>query len=247
MAYSLDAEVKAFRTRPLDTEPYTIVSPGALVVKVREAGRTVNVHVLVATGVNAEWEPRAPRHLGRHQRGRGWLGLRFWRSLVARGLSGVVLVICDATRGSPAAIGETLPGVTWQRVSHPLHAGSFGQGGQVGSSPRVATLVRTIVDAPDRSEAGAQLQRVVDALVAKLSEAAEHLEEAHCNLLAFRHFRRRALAPDLEHQPSRSAWTRRSADGRMWWASSRIEPRSSALWARSSSTRPRSGPSSAGP
>jgi len=43
----------------------------------------------------------------------GWLAL--WRSLVARGLTGVVLVIADAHQGLVEAIGETLPGVTWQR------------------------------------------------------------------------------------------------------------------------------------
>jgi|GEM_PF-4967231 len=57
MAHSLDAEVRAFRTRPLDTGPYPIVWADALVVKVREAGRTVNVHVLVVTGVNALGPP----------------------------------------------------------------------------------------------------------------------------------------------------------------------------------------------
>jgi len=57
MAHSLDAEVKAFRTRPLDSGPYPIVWADALVVKVREAGRTVNVHVLVVTGVNALGPP----------------------------------------------------------------------------------------------------------------------------------------------------------------------------------------------
>jgi len=54
MAHSLDAEVKALRNRPLDTGPYPIVWADALVVKVREAGRTVNIHALVVTGVNAE-------------------------------------------------------------------------------------------------------------------------------------------------------------------------------------------------
>jgi len=73
MAHSLDAEVKAFRTRPLDGGPYPIVWADALVVKVRAAGRTVNVHVLVVTGVNAEGHLRDPRHLGRHQRGCGRL------------------------------------------------------------------------------------------------------------------------------------------------------------------------------
>jgi putative transposase len=50
MARDLDAQVEAFRTRPLDAGPYTFVAADALVLKVREAGRTVNVHALVATG-----------------------------------------------------------------------------------------------------------------------------------------------------------------------------------------------------
>src|ERR687884_1920063 len=54
MAASLDEQVAAFRTRPLDAGPYTFVAADALVVKVREAGRVVNVHALVATGVNAD-------------------------------------------------------------------------------------------------------------------------------------------------------------------------------------------------
>ena len=54
MAKDLDEQVEAFRTRPLDAGPYTFVAADALVLKVREGGRTVNVHALVAAGVNAE-------------------------------------------------------------------------------------------------------------------------------------------------------------------------------------------------
>ena len=50
MAKDLDAQVEAFRTRPLDAGPYTFVAADALVLKVREGGRTVNVHALLATG-----------------------------------------------------------------------------------------------------------------------------------------------------------------------------------------------------
>ena len=39
---------------PLDASPYTFVSLDALTMKVREDGRTVNVHALVAVGVNAD-------------------------------------------------------------------------------------------------------------------------------------------------------------------------------------------------
>jgi len=54
MARELDTAVEAFRTRPLDAGPYTFVAADALVLKVREGGRVVNVHALIAVGVNAQ-------------------------------------------------------------------------------------------------------------------------------------------------------------------------------------------------
>ena len=50
MAAHLDAQVEAFRTRPLDAAHDTFVWCDALTVKVREHGRTVHVHALVAVG-----------------------------------------------------------------------------------------------------------------------------------------------------------------------------------------------------
>ncbi len=43
-----------FRNRPLDAAHYPFVWMAALMMKVREHGRTVNVHALVAVGVNAD-------------------------------------------------------------------------------------------------------------------------------------------------------------------------------------------------
>src|SRR5689334_18006375 len=54
MATYLDVQVEAFRNRPLDSAHYTFVWMDALTIKVREHGRTVNVHALVAVGVNAD-------------------------------------------------------------------------------------------------------------------------------------------------------------------------------------------------
>ncbi|GAB3795543.1 hypothetical protein GCM10027605_01700 [Micromonospora zhanjiangensis] len=54
MAAHLDAQVEAFRNRPLDSGHYTFVWMDALTMKVREAVRTVNVHALIAVGVNAD-------------------------------------------------------------------------------------------------------------------------------------------------------------------------------------------------
>jgi putative transposase len=42
------------RDRPLNAGPYTFVWVDALTIKVREHGRTDNVHALIAVGVNGE-------------------------------------------------------------------------------------------------------------------------------------------------------------------------------------------------
>ena len=55
MAKELDGCVEEFRTRSLaESGPFTFVAADALVLKVREGGRVVPVHALVATGVNAD-------------------------------------------------------------------------------------------------------------------------------------------------------------------------------------------------
>src|SRR5256885_13932517 len=54
LARSSDGLVEDFRTRPLDGAPYAYVTLDALVVKCREGGRTVNVCVVHAVGVNRE-------------------------------------------------------------------------------------------------------------------------------------------------------------------------------------------------
>ncbi|KAL25142.1 transposase, partial [Mycobacterium tuberculosis M1914] len=104
----------AFRTRPLDAGPYTFLAADALVLKVREAGRVVGVHTLIATGVNAEgYREILGIQVTSAEDGAGWLA--FFRDLVARGLSGVALVTSDAHAGLVAAIGATLPAAAWQR------------------------------------------------------------------------------------------------------------------------------------
>jgi putative transposase len=114
MAADLDAVVEDFRTRPLDAGPYTFVAADALVLKVREGGRVVNVHALLAAGVNADGHREIlGLQVTSAEDGAGWLG--FFRDLTARGLAGVALVTSDAHRGLTEAIGATLPGASWQR------------------------------------------------------------------------------------------------------------------------------------
>jgi putative transposase len=183
MAAHLDTQVAAFRERPLDQGPYTFVWVDALVVKVREDGRVVNVHALVATGVNADGHREIlGLDVASAEDGAGWLA--FLRGLVARGLSGVQLVISDAHAGLVAAIGAALPGAAWQRCrTHYLR--NLLTRVPKSAQPHVATQVRTIFDQADADAVHAQYDRVVDALGAKYREAAEHLDTARGELLAF--------------------------------------------------------------
>jgi transposase-like protein len=108
MAKELDEHVADFRSRPLDAGPYTFVVADALVLKVREGDRVVNVHGLVATGVNADGHREILGvQVTSAEDGAGWLS--FFRDLTARGLSGVALVTSDAHQGLVAAIGLARP------------------------------------------------------------------------------------------------------------------------------------------
>ena len=110
----LDELVAAWRNRPLDAGSYVFVWLDALVVKVREAGRVVNTAALVATGVNAAGHREIlGLELGAAEDGAAWTG--FLRGLVARGLSGVKLVISDAHQGLKDAVAAVLDGAVWQR------------------------------------------------------------------------------------------------------------------------------------
>ena len=183
LAKSLDGAVEQFRSRPLDAGPYRFVQADALTLRVREGGRTVLVHGLIATGVNADGHREI---LGfdvtSAEDGAGWLA--FFRGLVARGLSGVVLVTSDAHAGLVAAIAATLPGAAWQRCRTHYLRDLLTKVSKT-SQPWVATLVRTIFDQPDTAEVHAQFGRVVDALDGKLPAAAAHLAAARDDLLAF--------------------------------------------------------------
>jgi putative transposase len=188
MAAHLDAQVEAFRTRPLDSGHYTFVWLDALTVKVREGGRTVNVHALIAVGVNADGQREVlGLDVASDEDGAGWLA--FLRSLTARGLSGVRLVVSDAHRGLVQAIGATLPGAAWQRCRTHYLRNLLAKVPKT-AQPWVATLVRTVFDQPDAEAVHAQYARVVATIEGKFPDAAAHLDNARDDLLAFTTFPR---------------------------------------------------------
>jgi putative transposase len=186
MAKSLDEQVQAFRTRPLDAGPYTFVAADALVLKVREGGRTVNVHALLAVGVNADgYREILGLHVTSAEDGAGWLA--FFRDLTARGLCGVRVVTSDAHRGLVDAIGATLPGAAWQRCrTH--YAANLMSATPKAQWGWLKALLHSVYDQPDAEAVHAQFDRIVDALTDKLPAVAAHLDTARTDILAFTAF-----------------------------------------------------------
>jgi putative transposase len=186
MAKTLDAQVADFRNRKLDSGPFPYVWIDALTQRCREGGRIVNVVVAIASAVNADGRREI---LGvdvfTTEDGAAWTS--FLRGLVARGLSGVKLVISDSHEGLKKAVAAVLPGTSWQRcrvhfvrnlqTKVPKSAQTF-----------IATLVRSIFAQPDQSAVLTQHARIVEQLALKFPTAANMLAEAGPEVLAFATF-----------------------------------------------------------
>lgn len=186
MAKSLDEIVSDFRQRPLDRGPYRYLWVDAIVQRCREGGRVVNVTAVTATSVNAD---------GRRE----LLGLdvftsedeaaweTFFNDLVARGLSGVELVISDAHKGLKAAIAGRFVGASWQRCRTHFARNLLAKVPKAAQD-FVAALNRSIFAQPNAQEVWAQHRRVVDQLAERFSDAAQLLEDAAEDILAFAAF-----------------------------------------------------------
>ncbi len=184
LARSLDEEVAAFRSRPLDGAPYTYLWLDALALRVREGGRIAQPAAVIATAVNADgYREILGLDLVTSEDGAGWTA--FLRDLVARGLSGVRLVISDDHAGLVAAVAAVLPGASWQRCRTHFVRNLLTRVPK-SAQPLVATLVRSIFAQPSRDEVEAQHARVVEQLAARFPQAAELLAEGREDLLAFR-------------------------------------------------------------
>ena len=188
LAYGAGPPLYFHTTAPVrsPSESGHLTRADALFHKVREGGRVVSVATVIATGVNAEGHREI---LGvdvfTTEDGAGWTA--FLRGLVARGLSGVALVVSDAHQGLVDAIASVLPGAAWQRCRVHFVRNVLTRVPKATQS-MVATLIRSIFEQPDHEQVLAQHGRVVEQLTERFADAADMLVGAQADILAFSTF-----------------------------------------------------------
>ena len=182
MCAALDEQVAAFRERPLEGR-YPYLWLDAKVEKVREPdGRVRRKALVVAYAVHeAGYREVIALDVGATESGAFWR--EFFRSLVARGLSGVELVVSDQHEGLKAAIGQIL-GCPWQRCTVHFLREMLGHVHR-GQQGMIAAGLRQIFQATSGEEARRLCREVIVRLEQVAPKVAGLLTEAEDDLLAF--------------------------------------------------------------
>lgn len=182
LCQELDTEVERFRLRRL-TSPYPYVWLDATYVKVRQNGRVSSMAVVVAIGVTAGGEREVlGLEVGPSEEGAFWV--QFLRGLLARGLTGVQLVISDAHRGLKAAIGAVLQGASWQRCRVHFVRNALALVPK-SAAQMVAATIRTVFVQPDAATAREHWRRVADSFRSRFPKLSDLLDEAEEDVLAY--------------------------------------------------------------
>jgi len=183
----LDEVVGAFRTRPLDHVEFPYVYLDATYLHVRnQTSQVTSMAVVVATGITANGDREILGcDIGDSEDEIFWKG--FMRSLKARGLAGVKLVISDQHSGLVAALRKSFQGSSHQRCR--VH---FARN-LLALVPRshtdmVAALFRTIFVQPDADNVSATWDQVRDQLADKFPKIGPLMDDAKAEVLAFSSF-----------------------------------------------------------
>ena len=188
----LDAELAAWRERSLSAPSYPYVWVDARYEHVRVDGRVVSQGVLLVTGLRGDDGKREILGVAVADTESEANYQELFRSLKARGLSGVRLVISDDHAGLRAAISRHFQGAGWQRCQVHVTRNLLGQ---VGKAKRaeVAAGLREVFAAPTRAQALAVARRLAGQWRLSRPRVADVLEEELEDCLA-------CLAFPVEHQ-----------------------------------------------
>jgi transposase-like protein len=185
----LDEVVGAFRTRQLDHVEFPYVYLDATYLHVRnQTSQVVSMAVVVATGITANGDREILGcDIGDSEDETFWRG--FLRSLRARGLGGVKLVISDQHAGLVAALTKS-----FQKASHQRCRVHFARN-LLALVPRshtdmVAAVFRTIFAQPDDAAVSSTWDQVRDQLAVMFPKVGPLMDGAKTEVLAFTAFPR---------------------------------------------------------
>ena len=180
----IDARVNTFLERPIEGSwPYLWID--ATYVKVREGGRIISVATIIAVAVSTDGRREVlGMAVGPSEAEPFWT--KFLRSLTARGLRCVKLVISDAHQGLQAAAKKVLT-ATWQRCAihfmrNVMATVTAKQRGMLAAAIRTPFLQET------EKEAHAEWRTVADRLRERFPRAAAMMDEAEHDVLAYMSF-----------------------------------------------------------
>ena len=170
----LDEVLQEWRERPLGEIQYLYVD--ARYEKVREAGQVRDAAVLVATGITPQGERQVlgvSVSLSEHET--HWKA--FLKSLKARGMNGVKLVISDDHEGLGAARRAILGSVPWQRCQFHLQQDAGAYVPKQAMRAEVAADIRAMFNAPDRRTAEEFLQAAIQKYARSAPRLSAWMEE----------------------------------------------------------------------
>ncbi len=182
----IDERVNEFLNRPLTGEwPYVWLD--ATYLKQRQGGRIISVAAIIAVAANTEGR-REIIGLGVGPSEAETFWTDFLRSLRARGLDGVRLVISDAHTGLKAAISRVFD-ATWQRCRVHWMRNALAHVSK-GQHTVVAAAIRQAFDQPDRLHAGETWRHVANQLRSRWPKLAQLMDESEHDVLAYMAFPR---------------------------------------------------------
>jgi transposase-like protein len=185
----LDEIVGAFRTRRLDHVEFPYVYLDATYLHIRNStGQVASMAVVIATGITVTGEREVlGLDVGDSEDEVFWRG--FLRSLKARGLAGVRLVISDQHAGLVAALRRVLQGAAHQRCRVHFARNLLGLVPK-SHQDMVAAVFRTIFAQPDPDTVASTWDQVRHQLAERFPKIGPLMDDAKTEVLAFSAFPR---------------------------------------------------------
>jgi putative transposase len=182
----LDEELAQFRDRDLAATGYPYVVLDATFCKARVNHRVISQAIVVAIGVTTGGRRQVLGFdVGDTESEEFWK--TFLRSVKARGLSGVRLVLSDAHNGLKNAIRTVFQGTAWQRCRVHFMRNVLSNVPK-NNQDMVASIIRTIFAQPDVESVLQQFNDVTVMLQRSHPKVAGMLDDARDDLLAFTGF-----------------------------------------------------------